>query len=269
MGYRLIALDIDGTLRTDAHPMAQATRDALNRVRQAGAVVTLATGRTYRSARPFFDDLGLVSPVVTFQGARVNDPRTHEVLWHRPLTPTMAHRALDHLAPWDMEVVGHYADEIYVRQSTPWAEAYGLRSDTRVNVVEDLRALADMGPTRLVAVGEPTRVRELEREMVAANDGHLYVTRSLPHFCEVLHPKGGKEAALAWVCGRLGIGEDETVAFGNGYNDVPMLRWAGLGVAVGDAVPEVLAVADVVAPPAGEGGIAHVLERLLDEGRIG
>ena len=97
----------------------------------------------------------------------------------------------------------------------------------------------------------------------------LYVTRSLPHFCEILHPEGGKDRALAWLCRRLGVQRGETVAFGNGYNDVRMLRWAGLGVAVADAVPEVLEAADMVAPRTEEDGVAQVLEQLLDQGLIG
>jgi hydroxymethylpyrimidine pyrophosphatase-like HAD family hydrolase len=95
------------------------------------------------------------------------------------------------------------------------------------------------------------------------------VTRSLPHFCEILHPEGGKHRALAWLCGRLGIEEHETIAFGDGYNDVDMLRWAGLGVAVGDAVAEALQAADRIAPPMEEDGAAQVLEDLLGRGLVG
>ena len=97
----------------------------------------------------------------------------------------------------------------------------------------------------------------------------VLVMRSLPHFCEILHPRGGKEDALGWMCERFGIARSETVAFGNGYNDVQMLEWAGLGIAVGDAVSEALAAADSVAPPFKEHGVAQVLEELLDKGLIG
>ena len=105
--------------------------------------------------------------------------------------------------------------------------------------------------------------------MKALFDSRLHITRSLPHFCEILHPEGGKHKALEWLCVHLGIRQDETVAFGNGYNDVDMLRWSGLGVAIGGAVPEVLEVADMVAPPLEEDGAAQVLEDLLRRGLIG
>ena len=100
-------------------------------------------------------------------------------------------------------------------------------------------------------------------------DSQLYITRSLPYYCEILHPEGGKDKALAWLCASLGIDQKETIAFGNGYNDVEMLKWVGLGVAIGGAVPEVLQVADRVAPPIEEDGAAQVLEDLLAKGLIG
>ena len=105
--------------------------------------------------------------------------------------------------------------------------------------------------------------------MTAAFDSTLHVTRSLPNFCEILHPDAGKDKALSWLCDFLGLQSTESVAFGNGYNDVQMLTWAGLGVAVGDAVPEVLEVADLVAPVFKEDGAARVLKQLLVEGRFG
>ena len=85
----------------------------------------------------------------------------------------------------------------------------------------------------------------------------------------MIHPDGGKHMALEWLCGHLGIDTKSTIAFGNGYNDVHMLEWAALGVAVGDAVPEALSVADRVAPTLDQDGPAHILEELLDQGRIG
>ncbi|MCH7626487.1 MAG: HAD hydrolase family protein [Chloroflexi bacterium] len=86
---------------------------------------------------------------------------------------------------------------------------------------------------------------------------------------EILHPASGKDKALEWLCGYFGIDQSETVAFGNGYNDVHMLRWAGLGVAISGAVREVLEVADRVAPSIEDDGAAQVLEELLADGLIG
>ena len=94
------------------------------------------------------------------------------------------------------------------------------------------------------------------------------MTRSLPTFCEILHPESGKEKALEWLCALLGSRREEVLVFGNGYNDVPMIAWAGLGVAVGGGVPDALSAADRVARSIEEDGVALVLDELLEAGLI-
>ena len=269
MAYRLIALDIDGTIRSTDHAMSDRTRSAIDEVRERGVIVTLATGRTFRSAIAVATELALTSPIISFQGAHVADPETGDVLLHRPLTADMAVAALDVLESWDREVLAYLEDRVYANKLTPWVEAYGERNRGQVSVADDLRSLATKGLTRLVAVGEDADVLGLEEGMRSTFDSRLLVTRSLPYFCEILHREGGKDNALAWLCRRLGIEQRETIAFGNGYNDVDMLRWAELGVAVSGAVPEAIEVADVVAPPLEEDGPAAVLEDLVKRGFLG
>ncbi|MDA1228481.1 MAG: Cof-type HAD-IIB family hydrolase [Chloroflexi bacterium] len=272
MGYRLIALDIDGTIRSQDHPLSERTRQAVARVRGAGATITLATGRIFNSAARSSADLDITNPIATSQGSHIADPVTGDVLWHQPLTSDMVLAALDALAdPADsgMEVVAYGQNEVYVSKLTDWAAAYGQRNNVKVNVVGDLSAVADQELTRLVVVGDDDGIRDLEASLQGRFESSLHVTRSLPHFCEILHPLGGKDKAMQWLCDYHGIGYDQTIAFGNGYNDVRMLAWANLGVALGDAVPEALAVANRVSPPMAEDGVARVLEDLLDQGLIG
>ena len=266
--YRLVALDVDGTIRSVDRPVSERTRRAIERVVDAGVRVTLATGRMFASARRASAELGLTTPIACFQGARVVDPVSCEVLWHRPLTRDMTAAALDALASWDVEVVAYTGDEIHVTGMTPWVEAYVERNRVPFSMLESCRDMVADGHTRLLAIGDEAEVRRLETHMQSAFDSYLYVTRSLPNFCEILHPEGGKDKALGWLCDYFGIDDGETVAFGNGYNDLQMLAWAGLGVAVGDAVPEALEAADLVAPAFEEDGTARMLERLLDEGRF-
>ena len=86
MGYKLIALDVDGTIRSHDRPTSERTRRTIQSVRDAGAFVTIATGRSYKSGASAASDVNLTAPIVTFQGAHVADPTTGKVLWHVPLT---------------------------------------------------------------------------------------------------------------------------------------------------------------------------------------
>ena len=269
MAYKLIALDIDGTISSNEYPLSDRTRSAIARVAAAGATVTVATGRTFQSAVRASAGLELNAPIVSFQGAHIADPATGEVLWHRPLTRHMAVAALNALPPSGLEVMAYQSDNIFVSEMTEWTEAYAQRNRVKVGLVDDLRELASEGLTRLVVVGGEAQIETLEGDLKSRLDSALYVTRSLAHFCEILHPDAGKHKALAWMCERLGIRRQETIAFGNGYNDVHMLVWAGLGISIGGAVPEVLEAADRAAPPVEEDGAAQVLEELLAQGLIG
>jgi Cof subfamily protein (haloacid dehalogenase superfamily) len=267
--YKLVALDVDGTIRSKEHPISDRTRRAIAQVIESGAVVTLATGRSYRSAVKQSQDVRITAPIVSFQGAHLADPATEEVFWHQPLTEALTREALDAMREWSGDVMAYYGHEVYVNKMTPWIEAYGGRNEVVINEVGDLQKVAGLEPTRLVAVGEPDEIEKLETRLQGIFDSALHVTRSLPQFCEILHPKSGKDKALEQFCKRLSIGPEQVVAFGNGYNDVHMLRWAGLGVAIGGAVPQALAAADRTGPPVEEDGVAQVLEELLAQGMFG
>lgn len=269
MRYKLIALDIDGTIRSDEHALSQRTRRAIGKARDAGAVITLATGRIFKSAARSAAELDITTPIASFQGAQIADPVTGEVLWHVPLNSEMVQMALESTEAWHLEVMGYCGDAVVVSRMTAWLEDYGERNDVEVREVGDLASFDGDNLTRLVVRGADEVIERLETDLKARFDSELYVTRSLSYFCEILHPLGGKDKALAWLAANLGVDRRETIAFGNGYNDVQMLEWSGLAVAIGGAVPQILAVADVVARPVEEDGAARMLEELIDRDMIG
>ena len=266
--FRLIALDVDGTIRDRERQISSRTRSAIEQVREKGAYVTLATGRTFLSALNASTDLGLTCPIITFQGAHVAMPNG-DLLWHTPLTSQMTATALDALAGRDeFEVMAYYGNDIFVVEMSDWAEDYGQRNSIPIHVVQPEKITS--GPmTRLVVRGDDDAIESLEVELNDRFDGSLYVTRSLSYFCEILHPDAGKDKAIGWLCSHLDISPTDTLAFGNGYNDIEMLSEAGLGVAVDGGVPQAIAAADLVAPSMEDDGVARVLEYLLDGGYVG
>ena len=182
LAYKLIALDVDGTIRSHDRPTSERTRRTIQSVKEAGAVVTLATGRSYKSGASAASDVNLTAPIVTFQGAHVADPRTGEVLWHVPLTYEMAAATLDALAGWrDVQAAGYLGDEIFVTELTDWATAYGQRTGVGVRVV-DSDEFTSMSMSRIVVHGEDDVIERLESSLKDRFDGDMYVTRSLPYF---------------------------------------------------------------------------------------
>ena len=269
MIYKLIVLDVDGTIRNSERPPSDRTRKAIARVQDAGATVTLATGRMFHSALEATDGLNITAPIISFQGAHIADATTEEVLWHRPLTAAMALEALEALRTWQGEILAYHGDRVYANRLSPWVEGYKQRQGGRVDVTDDLAAVASKEPTRLVAVGDEGEIDRLSQSLRGSFDSRLHIIRSLPQLCEILHPQSGKQKALAWLCRHLGVRQDQTAAFANGHEDIEMLRWAGLGVAIGDAAAEVQEAADLVAPTLEEDGVAQVLEDILHRGQVG
>ena len=176
--------------------------------------------------------------------------------------------AVEFLADHPVERVVYVDDFILVDSLTPWASSYGERNSVRV--VETESFLAHEGTTyRVLAVGSSDEIIKVERSVKTLYSQELYATRSLHHFCEILSPKAGKEKALNWLCHQMDINPKEVLAFGNGLNDLEMIRWAGRGVAIEGGEPEALAITCEIAPPVERDGVAIYLSELLRQNLIG
>ena len=238
------------------------TRAAVGDARAAGIPFVVATGRMFRSVKPYLDELGLDEPVVCYQGAVVATA-AGEFVRHVPIPLDLARRVVEAVAP-SHHLNCYVDDELYVAEVTPEARAYADFQHIPLNEVGDLLAWLDRPPTKLVAVGERHVMDALEREQKARFDGRLYISKSLPEFLEFAAPEVTKASGFAVAAELLGVPVERAVAFGDGENDVELLESAGYAVAVANAHERVLAVADFVCPRDSEQGVAQVIERFID-----
>ncbi|MHB8470979.1 MAG: Cof-type HAD-IIB family hydrolase [Gaiellaceae bacterium] len=258
------ACDLDRTLIAEDAVLRPRTAAAIAAVRARGTHVIVVTGRMFRAVRPYLEQAGLDDPVVCYQGAVVADPRTGEFLRHVPIPLAAALVAIDAVVAAGFHVNCYVHDELYVAETTPEARAYADFQGLEIHEVGDLRAWLREDPTKLVAVGDPAALDELEAELKPRFAGQLFVSKSLPHFLEFAHPEVSKGSGLAFVAGRLGFTAAGTVACGDGENDRELLDWAGFGVAVANARPEILARADLVVPSVRDEGVADLLEAFVE-----
>jgi Cof subfamily protein (haloacid dehalogenase superfamily) len=240
------------------------TREAIAAARAAGIRVIVVTGRMFQSVRRYLDEAGLDDPVVCYQGAVVADPATGRFLRHEPIPLQVAREATAAVVEEGYHLNCYVDDELYVATVTPEARAYADFQQLPIHAVGDLRGWLDKPPTKLVAVGEPHALDGLEQRMKQRFDRRLYISKSLPYFLEFASPLVSKGSGLGFVAEHLGFAAEETVAFGDGENDVELLEWAGFGVAVANAHPRVLELADWVCPSADEEGVAQAIEAYLD-----
>jgi Cof subfamily protein (haloacid dehalogenase superfamily) len=221
----------------------------------------------FRSVRPYLVEAGIEDPVVCYQGAVVAEPASGRFLRHEPIPLELARETIAALDGEGFHVNCYVGDELYVASVTPEAESYASFQDLPVHPVGDLLAWLSEPPTKLVTIGEPALLDGLEARMKTRFDGRLYISKSLPFFLEFASPDVTKGSGLAFLAEHLGFDAEETVAFGDGENDVELLEWAGYAVAVANAHARVLAVADWVCPPADEEGVAQVVEAFLESRR--
>ena len=266
--FELGVFDLDGTVLQRDLRITARTMSALDRLRERGVRLLVATGRRFEGAREHAGRLGFADgdPLICYGGSMVRR-MDGETLLHRTLPKELGVEVLEWAAERDLHARVFVDGRIITSSDTPAALDHLRRSEEPgVSVVDSpARWLRDGGeePTKLVLVDHPDEVERWLEEARAAFAGRLFVTRSLPHYVEVGDLEGTKASALRYLCGLWGIDPSRAIAFGDADNDVDMLRFVGHGVAVGGMTDEVRRVADAVAPPVDEDGVASYLEELL------
>lgn len=275
--FDLVALDLDGTILDLYHhrPISTAVASAIAAVQDAGIPVTIATGRTLDYVREHIAHLGIVTPVVTTQGAVIGDPVSGKILQQTAIALPTARRAAAWIDARDLITAFYFLTDdgrIRILQNHSGDEVafydhvFGHPRSLQANF-SPLLAPADARPPLKFIVIQPAHdngdglVEELRRTF----HPDLTITRTHPRLVEGTAPGIDKGQGLRRLCDYLGIEPGRVLAIGDSDNDIPMLEMAGYAVAMGNASPGVLAVADYTAPPVEEDGAAVALRQLVLE----
>lgn len=263
----LIATDVDGTLLGDDEKVTARTREAVWAAVDAGTHFVLATGRPPRWIRPIVDQLGFAPMAVCANGAVVYDPASDRILSASTLSVEVL-TALSEIAQrvipgagLAVERVGRSAHDSATPQfvSSPGYEHAWLNPDNTEVSLEDLLSAPAV---KLLIRRSGVQSADMAADLAAHIGPEGDITYSTNNGLIEIVPRGiSKATGVAEVAGPLGVVAEEIVAFGDMPNDVPMLRWAGHGVAMGNAHPEAVAAADEVTARNSEDGLALVLER--------
>jgi Cof subfamily protein (haloacid dehalogenase superfamily) len=261
--YRLILMDLDGTLLNEHSQVTARTRQALERAHNAGIDLAVATGRSYAMLRYFCGDLPLTGPQITFNGAIIVDPGSGEPLFRQALPPDLVVPVLEFLREHEMYTCFYTEQDIYVRTRAPLERALVPPVFPEPFVQPYLEELAHLPCYKLVAVAEPAAIGALRPIAEQAFGDVLYVTQTSQVLLEFLHPDVSKGAALKRIMHERGLRPEQVIAFGDSHNDLELLRAAGLGIAMGNASPEVQHNAAHVTCSNREDGIAVALDAFL------
>jgi Cof subfamily protein (haloacid dehalogenase superfamily) len=263
---RVVAADLDGTLLPlvldGTQTVTPSTIQVVRALERIGIMTILVTGRMFRSAARYARDLGLEGPVAAYQGALIREVGTGRLLHHDPLSVELALEVLDFVEPLGYPVNLYIDDDLYVAQRSAEVDRYERLSGMRANVVGRLSGFLDRPTTKMGVGGDPAAIDELLTTLRPHFAGRLIVVKTWPFFLELTSPTATKARALQILGERMGFTAGEVMAFGDSYNDTDMLAWAGTGVAMRGAPPEVVDAADFVCDPVEDDGFARYLTSL-------
>jgi Cof subfamily protein (haloacid dehalogenase superfamily) len=259
---RLIASDLDGTLLRNDRSVSPHTRAALRAAQNAGMVVVLVSARPPRTLREMAREAGVGGLAICSNGALTYDLDRDAVLQRTDLDAAVLRRLIPALraalpsASYGFEQGHRFAcDPVYAE-----LRGSGLEDGTQIG---DALDLCDEPAVKLIVRSPHHTPDELLLAVRAVTGEDVTLTHAGAPFVELSAPGVHKAWALEALCARLGIGAKEVIAFGDMPNDLPMLLWAGYGIAVANAHPDLLAQADAVTLSNEEDGVAVVIERLL------
>lgn len=264
LNYELVALDLDYTFLNAELRISPRNLAAVKKCTELGVKVVITSGRMFCSTMRYVHELGLETPAITYNGAFIKQEKTGQVLLDEKLDLGVAREIVDFCAREDLNLNYYLDDTLYVAKITPWGELYSRRTGVPLQPVGDLHKLTDRPPTKVLIVAEPERIITLRDELMPKYQERSYVTVSNVEYLEFMPRDADKGKALAVVADYYGIPQERTMAFGDADNDIPMIRWAGLGVAMENARPSAREAADRIAPPHDQDGVAVVLEELFD-----
>lgn len=267
MKYKILALDLDGTLTNSKKEITPYTKEVLFQFQKMGGKIILASGRPTYGIVPLAEELQLKKYggyMLSFNGARITDCETEEILYDKTLDVHTIKHIYDLSQKYNVNILSYDRDEIITEDGL---DAYvGIEATITKMKVRQVPSFAEhfqMPVNKCLMTGDGDYLAEVEQKMKNAVGDYLSVYRSEPFYLEVMPQNIDKAASLDALLKQLHLRPEELIACGDGFNDLTMIRYAGLGVAMGNGQELVKRSADYIAPSNDEDGVAYVLNKFI------
>ena len=262
--YRVIALDLDGTLTNHEKIVTPKTREALLKAQDDGAIIVLASGRPTYGIEPVAECLELGKRggyILSYNGGKIVNTKTNEELFSQFLPDYVIPIIYKYAKEKNHALLGYAGNEII----TEMPDDQYVKEESRINKmnirqVDNLLEHLEPHPTKLLMTGDPADMIKAEEDLAELLGSHMDVFRSAPFFLELVPQGIDKAQSLRRLLAKVNLTPEDMIAFGDGYNDLSMLRLAEMGVAMANAAPEVRAEADYITLSNEEDGVAAALE---------
>ncbi|MDS0525806.1 Cof-type HAD-IIB family hydrolase [Clostridium sp. SHJSY1] len=274
---RVIIMDVDGTLTNNKKVITKKTKDALIKAQDNGAILILASGRPTSGLMDFARELKMDKNhglLVSFNGAKVVDCETNKVLFNETMSVEQGQAVLEYMKKFDVKPMIDKGDYMYVNDVFNNQIHY---NDTLINIIQyesrggkfklcekdDLASFADYPLNKILTAGDPEYLQEHYKEMMEPFKDSLSCMFTAPFYFEFTAKGIDKAKALDTILIPMGYKKEEMIAFGDGHNDASMVKYAGIGVAMANAVDDLKAVANEITLSNEEDGIAYTLSKYI------
>lgn len=267
MDKKALVLDIDGTLTNSVKEITPATKQAIQDLMKQGQKVILASGRPTPGMRRYEEELELQKYggyLLSFNGARVVDCRTGEIVYQRLLPLTLLPGLYGFAKKNHCGLISYLGNEVISAFPVDrYVELEARINGLPVREVSDFLGFVDFDINKCLMTAEPDKAAELEKQL-QEKYGHIAgIYRSEPYFIEIMPKDVDKAASLDKMLPAIGVTRENTVCCGDGFNDISMIRYAGVGVAMGNAQTAVKEVADYITATNDEDGLVQVIEKFF------
>lgn len=263
--YKLIALDMDETLLQPDKTISKADKEALQKAQKMGIHVVLATGRPLFGIKRFIDELELPDSeyAVCFNGAEVNRIDSKEMIYNKKLNGKDLHYLVDLSKKLNVNMHGFDKKGCFSEKMSKYTELEITLNHIDLNLVNYNDFEDDHEIIKLMYIDEPDYLSNVIKNLPKDAYERFNIVQSAPFFLEFLNPKADKWYAIEALANHLGIKNDEIMTFGDAHNDYLMVKNAGLGIAMGNAVDSLKKVAKFVTVPNYENGVAYALNKFI------
>lgn len=266
MGYKAIVLDLDGTLMTSKNIISSKTRDLLIEIQQKGIVVVLASGRPSYGIFKAAAELQLEQYggyILSFNGGRIMNMKNKTLVHDSSLDVPTIHELYEASRELNVGIMAYTDDAIITQDDDEYIQLESKLNNMPISKVEHFKDAVTFTSTKCLLTAHEQHLIEVEKTLKAKYQNTLSISRSLPFFLECM-PKGiDKAACLNILVNHLNMTKDDVIACGDGFNDISMVQYAGLGVAMSNGCKPILEIADYITQSNDEDGIAHVIEKFI------
>lgn len=265
MKYKILVLDIDGTLTNQRKEITEHTRKTILQLQKQGVKVVLASGRPTYGVIPAAKTLEMdqyEGYILSFNGGQIINCKTGSVLFERIIEPHYIEQIYDQVKYKDVAVMTYEGDTIVTE--TPdnyYVQKEAFINKMKIKQVEDFRAYVDFHVTKVLVAADGDYLKNVEMDMTGYFGSKLSIYRSEPFFLEIMPPNIDKATSLEKLLRQLHLTRNEMIACGDGANDISMIQYAGLGVAMENAQQNVKQCADYITRSNEEDGVAYAIEK--------